>query len=68
MKYLPNGCQENAGSMDELDPKAIRYQKSRRERRKADDPSYRGPERRLGRRRKEELLKILSRLQRESKS
>ena len=54
--------------MDELDPRAISYQKLRRERRKADDPSYRGPERRLGRRRKKELYEIIRLLEREAKS
>jgi hypothetical protein len=33
---------------DELDPKAIIYRKSGGDRRKRDDPSYEGPERRLG--------------------
>jgi hypothetical protein len=59
---------EDGESMDELDPRAISYQKLRRDRRKEDDPSYRGPERRLGRRRKKELYEIIRLLEREAKS
>jgi hypothetical protein len=55
-------------SKDELDPKAIIYRKSGRDRRKRDDPSYKGPERRLGMRREKELYKIISDLEREAKS
>jgi len=54
--------------MEDLDPKAIIYRKSRRDRRKADDPSYRGPERRLGKRREKLLYDIIGRLEREIKS
>jgi hypothetical protein len=53
---------------DELDPKTIIYRKSGRDRRKRDDPSYKGPERRLGKRREKELYKIISDLEREAKS
>ena len=53
--------------MEDFDPKAIRYKKAGRDRRKADDPSYKGPERRLGKRRKKELDDILRRLQKEVK-
>jgi hypothetical protein len=53
--------------MEELDPRAIAYLKSGRDRRKADDPSYRGPERRLGRRRKKQISDILRRLENEGR-
>jgi hypothetical protein len=53
--------------MEDFDPRAIRYKKVGRDRRKADDPSYKGPERRLGKRRKKELDDILRRLQKEVK-
>ena len=49
--------------MEEFDPRSITYKKAGRDRRKADDPSYKGPERRLGRRRKKELDNILRRLE-----
>jgi hypothetical protein len=52
---------------DELDPKAIIYGKSGRDRRNRDDPSYKGPERRLGKRREKELYKIIGQLEKESK-
>jgi len=52
---------------DELDPRAIIYRKSGRDRRTADDPSYKGPERRLGKKREKELSKIISQLEKESK-
>jgi hypothetical protein len=52
---------------DELDPKAIIYRKSGRDRRKADDPFYKGPERRLGKRREKELYNIIGQLEKESK-
>jgi hypothetical protein len=51
--------------MNDLDPRAIRYSKSHRERRKRDDPSYKGPERRLGKRRERQLYEIIGRLTRE---
>jgi hypothetical protein len=54
-------------SKDELDPRAIIFRKSGKDRRKADDPSYKGPERRLGKRREKELLKIISQLEKEAK-
>lgn len=54
--------------MEELDPKATIYRKSRRERRKRDDPSYKGPERRLGKRREKELYDILGLLESETKN
>jgi hypothetical protein len=54
--------------VDELDPRAIIYKKSGRDRRKRDDPSYKGPERRLGKRREKELYKIISDLEKEAKS
>jgi len=53
--------------MEEFDPRSITYRKAGRDRRKADDPSYKGPERRLGRRRKKELDNILRRLEKEAK-
>jgi len=53
--------------MEEFDPRSITYKKAGRDRRKADDPSYKGPERRLGRRRKKELDNILRRLEKEAK-
>ena len=53
--------------MEYFDPRAIRYKKAGRDRRKADDPSYKGPERRLGKRRKKELDNILRRLEKEAK-
>ena len=52
--------------MDDLDPRAAKYRRSKRDRRKADDPSYRGPERRLEKRRKKELDEILDHLTREN--
>jgi hypothetical protein len=55
-------------SMDELDPRSIMYRKLGRDRRKTDDPSYNGPERRLGKRREKELHKIISRLEKEGRS
>jgi hypothetical protein len=58
---------KGAKSKDELDPRAIIYRKSGRDRRKADAPFYKGPERRLGKRREKELYKILSQLEKESK-
>jgi hypothetical protein len=54
--------------MDELDPGAIIYGKSRKDRRKADDPSYKGPERRLGKKREKQLHKVIRQLEREAKS
>ena len=54
--------------MDDLDPRATSYSKSHRERRKADDPSYKGPERRLGKRSEKELDEIISRLRKEAGS
>jgi hypothetical protein len=55
-------------SKDELDPKEVIYRKTGRDRRKRDDPSYKGPERRLGKRRDKELYKIISDLEKEAKS
>jgi hypothetical protein len=52
---------------DELDPRVIIYRKSGRDRRKADDPAYKGPERRLGKKREKELYEIINRLEKESK-
>jgi hypothetical protein len=52
---------------DELDPRAIIYRKSGRDRRKVDDPFYKGPEKRLGKRREKEIYIILSQLEKESK-
>jgi hypothetical protein len=52
---------------DELDPRAIIFRKSGRDRRKADDPFYRGAERRLGKRREKELYEIISQLEKESR-
>ncbi len=49
--------------MKDLDPRANRYKKLRRERRRADDHSYRGPERRLGKRREKQVFEILSHLE-----
>jgi len=53
--------------MEDFDPRAIRYKKAGRDRRKADDPSYKGPERRLGRRRKKVLDNIIRFLEKEAK-
>lgn len=53
--------------MEYFDPRAIRYSKAGRDRRKADDPSYKGPERRLGKRRKNELDNILRLLEKEAR-
>jgi hypothetical protein len=55
-------------SMDDLDPRAHRYKKSHRDRRKKDDPSYKGPERRLGKKRQKELDEIMTWLIEESGS
>jgi hypothetical protein len=55
-------------SMEEFDPKATGYKNLRKDRRKADDPSYKGPERRLGKRREKELLKIIEHLEGETKN
>jgi hypothetical protein len=55
-------------SMEELDPKAKGYKNSRKDRRKANDASYKGPERRLGKRREKELLKIIEHLEGETKN
>jgi hypothetical protein len=52
---------------EELDPRAIFFRKSGIDRRKADDLSYMGPERRLGKRREKELYKIIHQLEREVK-
>jgi hypothetical protein len=53
--------------MDYLDPRAATYKNTARDRRKADDPSYEGPERRLGRKRQKELSAILRRLEKEAR-
>ena len=53
--------------MEYFDPRAIIYKKAGRDRRKTDAPSYKGPERRLGKRRKKELDNILRRLEKEAK-
>lgn len=53
-------------SMNDLDPRADEYARSHRDRRKADDPSYKGPERRLGKRREKELNEILNLLTKEA--
>jgi hypothetical protein len=45
--------------MKDLDPRANKYNKLRRERRRANDRLYRGPERRLGKRREKEVFEIL---------
>jgi hypothetical protein len=50
---------------DYLDPKAEYYYKTGRNRRRHDDPTYGGPERRLGRKRKKELERIITALERE---
>jgi hypothetical protein len=49
--------------MEELDPRANRYRKFRRERRRGNDRSYTGPERRLGKRREKEVFEILRHLE-----
>jgi len=54
-------------SMEYFDPRAIRHKRAGRDPRKADDPSHKGPERRLGKRRKKELDNILRRLEKEAK-
>ena len=48
---------------EDFDPGEVEYKKTGRNRRKFDDPNYKGPERRLGRRRKKEVDQILSTLQ-----
>lgn len=53
--------------MEDFDPRSTRYKKAGRDRRKADDPSYKGPERRLGKRRKNELDNILRLLEKEAR-
>jgi hypothetical protein len=53
--------------MEDFDPRAIRYKKAGRDLRKADNTSYKGPERRLGQRRKKELVAIIRRLEKEAK-
>lgn len=59
---------EGGTTMDYLDPREIRYKKVKKERRKGDDPSYKGPERRLSKRRKKTLDTILSRLEKEAET
>jgi hypothetical protein len=54
--------------MEDFDPRSVAYKKAGRDRRKADDPSYRGPERRLGKRQKKEVDDILRRLEKPSES
>jgi hypothetical protein len=54
--------------MNDLDPRASSYSKSHRERRKTNDPSYKGPEIRLSKRREKELYEIIRRLTREGTS
>jgi len=51
--------------MDSLDPIAARYRKLGKDRRKVEDPRYRGPERRLEKRRKMAIEKIIKRLENE---
>jgi hypothetical protein len=53
--------------MEDFDPRSTRYKRAVRDRRKADAPSYRGPERRLGKRRKKELDDVLRRLEEEAR-
>lgn len=53
--------------MDEFDPRIRKYRKSGRDRRKADDPFYKGPERRLGKIREKEIMEIIRQLEREDK-
>jgi hypothetical protein len=51
--------------MDSLDPIATQYRKLRKDRRKFEDPGYRGPERRLEERRKTAIEKIIKKLEKE---
>jgi hypothetical protein len=51
--------------IDSLDPNAARYRKSRRDRRKFKDPTYKGPERRLEEGREQAIRKTLSKLESE---
>ena len=67
-KSEEQGKKDGRRAMEELDPRAIAYRRSGRDRRKADDPSYKGPERRLGRKRRQQLFKIIRRLERDFKS
>lgn len=53
-------------SMEKLDPRTKKYKKSGRDRRKADDPSYQGPERRLAKKREKEILEIIKQLEMET--
>ena len=51
--------------MDSLDPVAARYRKLGKDRRKFEDPRYRGPERRREKRRKMAVEQIIRRLEKE---
>ena len=51
--------------MEEFDPLAARYKETRRDRRKVNDPFYRGHERRLGKQREKEIWKIIKYLEKE---
>jgi hypothetical protein len=49
--------------MDYFDPTAMLYRKFKKDRRKVQDPRYRGPERRLENRRKMYIKKIIQKLE-----
>lgn len=53
--------------MESLDPIAVQYRKLKKDRRKFDDPSYHGPERRLEKRRQMTLERIIKKLEREAR-
>jgi len=54
---------EGGKSMNYLDPTAMLYRKFKKDRRKFQDPHYRGPERRLENRRKMYIKKIITKLE-----
>lgn len=49
--------------MDSFDPIAGRYRKEGKDRRKRQDPRYKGPERRLGKRQEMLIRKVIKRLE-----
>jgi hypothetical protein len=51
--------------MNSLDPIAGQYRKLGKDRRKFEDPAYRGPERRLEKRRKVVIERIIKKLEKE---
>jgi hypothetical protein len=51
--------------MDSFDPIAGRYRKEGKDRRKRQDPGYKGPERRLEKRREMLIRKVIKKLENE---